>query len=78
MKTYFKNTKFVNIMINDDNKKAIVMQNSNEYKVISVITDTRTYDRLVEECTNTTKFTVSDQITFDSILSELLTVLNNA
>ena len=78
MKTYFKNTKFVSIMINDDNKKAIVMQNSNEYKVISVITDTRTYDRLVEQCANTTKFTVTDQITFDSTLSELLAILNNA
>jgi len=78
MKTYFKNTKFVNIMINDANKRAIVMQNSDEYKVISVITDIETYDRLVEDCANTARWIVSDQITFDSTLSELLATLNSA
>jgi len=78
MKTYFENTTFVNIMIDDDNKKAIVIQNSDKYKVISAITDIETYNRLVEECANTSIWTPSNETTFNSTLSDLLIVVNNA
>jgi hypothetical protein len=71
MKTYFKNTRSVNIMIDSDNKKAIVVQYS-EYKIISVITDIETYNRLVEDCANTTRWIVSEQAVFDFTLSQVL------
>ena len=75
MKTYFKNSTPVNIMIDDDIKKAIVVQYDDKYKVISVITDIETYNRLAEHCQNTTIWTMSDQITFDSTLSQIVTSL---
>jgi hypothetical protein len=58
-------------MIDDDNKKALVVQYS-KYKIVSVIADIETYNRLVEDCANTTRWITSDQTTFDSTLSQVL------
>ena len=72
MKTYFKSTYgFVKLMIDSDNSKLILTQYDDKSKLINVVTDTDSYSRIVTDSTDTEKWVLSDEETFNSILSQV-------
>jgi len=72
MKTYFKSTYgFVKLMIDSDNSKLILTQYDDKSKLINVVTDTDSYSRIVTDSTDIEKWVLSDEETFNSILSQV-------
>jgi len=72
MKTYFKSTYgSVKLMIDSDNSKLILTQYDDKSKLINVVTDTDSYNRIVTDSTDTEKWVLSDEETFNSILSQV-------
>jgi len=72
MKTYFKSTYgFVKLMIDSDNSKLILTQYDDKSKLINVVTDTDSYNRIVTDSTDIEKWVLSDEETFNSILSQV-------
>jgi len=72
MKTYFKSTYgSVKLMIDSDNSKLILTQYGDKNKLINVVTDTDSYSRIVTDSTDTEKWVLSDEETFNSILSQV-------
>ena len=69
MKTYFKSTYgSVKLMIDSDNSKLILTQYGDKSKLINVVTDTDSYNRIVTDSTDIEKWVSSDEETFNSIL----------
>jgi hypothetical protein len=72
MKTYFKSTYgSVKLMIDSDNSKLILTQYGDKSKLINVVTDTDSYNRIVTDSTDIEKWVSSDEETFNSILSQV-------
>ena len=72
MKTYFKSTYgSVKLMIDSDNSKLILTQYGDKSKLINVVTDTDSYNRIVTDSTDMEKWVSSDEETFNSILSQV-------
>jgi len=72
MKTYFKSTYgSVKLMIDSDNSKLILTQYDDKSKLINVVTDTDSYNRIVTDSTDIEKWVLSDEETFNSILSQV-------
>jgi hypothetical protein len=70
MKTYFKSGS-VDLMIDSDNSKVVLTHFTDDLKIINVVTGADSYNRIVENSTDTNIWTISTEETFNSALTQV-------